>query len=40
MKDDNAKINTDQRCVDIALVKLEECVMWAVKVFTDTEINN
>lgn len=38
--DNNEKLNTDQRCVDIALVKLEECVMWAVKGFTDTEINN
>lgn len=34
--DDKTKLHTDQRCIDIAVQKLEECVMWAVKGFTNT----
>jgi hypothetical protein len=36
--DDNKKLKADQRCIDISKEKLEECVMWAVKGYTN--INN
>jgi hypothetical protein len=33
------KLNIDQRCIDKAIEKLEECVMWAVKGYTNTNKN-
>lgn len=38
--DSKEKLNPDQRCIEIAFQKLEECVMWAVKGFTNTNFNN
>lgn len=32
---DNKKLNADQRCINNALEKLEEAVMWAVKGYTN-----
>lgn len=33
---DNPKLNVDQRCLNNALEKLEEAVMWATKGYTKT----